>query len=99
MANRNGTFYLVLKPGKWPSELKGRLANKLPSLAVGEVPVKIDVNVPDALFKRAQLQAKITIPESAVTAPVVTAEVLDNVREILSQQTGLDVTVSLVEQV
>lgn len=97
--NRSGVFYLVVKPGRFSYELKARLVNNLPSLDVGEVPIKINVDVPDALFKRPQLQASITIPDSAVTAPVVTAQVLDNVREILSQQTGLDVQVSLVEQV
>lgn len=80
-------------------DLKARLTNKLPALTSGEVPIKLNVSVPDALFKRPQLQAQITIPESAVTAPVVSAEVLDNVKEVLSQTTGLDVQVSLVEQV
>jgi hypothetical protein len=76
--------------------MSARLALKSPSLAKDEIALKISVEVPDALFNRPQLQAKITIPESAVTAPVVDAQVLDNVREILQQQTGLDVSVSLV---
>ena len=76
--------------------LSARLAAKVPALKSDEVAVKLSVSVPEVLFKRPQLQASITIPESAVTAPVVNAEVLDNVREIISQQTGLDVQVSLV---
>lgn len=76
--------------------MSARLALKSPSLAKDEIALKISVEVPDALFNRPQLQAKITIPQSAVTAPVVDAQVLDNVREILQQQTGLDVSVSLV---
>lgn len=88
--------YLIVKPKGW-SNLSARLASRVPALASDEIAVKLSVKVPDALFKRPQLQASILIPESAVTAPVVTATVLDNVREILRQQTGLDVTIQLVE--
>ena len=87
--------YLVLSPKGW-SGLSGRLTSKVPSLDADEQAVKISVKVPDALFKRPQLKANIVIPESAVSAPVINAEVLDNVREILSQTTGLDVSVSVV---
>ena len=53
--------------------------------------------VPEALFVKPQLEAKVIIPESAVSKPVIDATVLDNVREIMEQQTGLDVSVRLVE--
>src|ERR1700739_3689273 len=88
--------YLVLSPKGW-SSLSGRLTTKVPSLDSDEHAVKISVKVPDTLFKRPQLKASIVIPDSAVSAPVIDATVLDNVREILAQHTGLDGNVSLIE--
>lgn len=93
--SRSVEAYLVVKP-KNSYSLTARLALKKPSLAKDEIAVKVTISVPDALFNRPQLQASITIPESAVTAPVVNATVLDNIQEVLSQQTGLDVAVRLV---
>lgn len=87
--------YLVVSPKGW-SGLSGRLTSKSPALKPNEQVVKLSVQVPDALFKRPQLKASIVIPESSVSSPVIDATVLDNVREILCQQTGLDVSVSLV---
>jgi hypothetical protein len=88
--------YLVVKPNGMYG-LTARVAKRTPSLEKDEVAIKVNLHVPDTLFSRPQLQASITIPDSAVTAPVVNAQVLDNVREILEQQTGMDVRVSLVE--
>lgn len=96
---REGVFYLVVKPGKWNSDLKARLATKLPALEVGEVPIKLEVKVPRALFQRPQLQATITVPEDAVTPPVLDAQVLDNVKEVMQQQTGMDITFRVVKAI
>lgn len=88
--------YLVVSPKGWCG-LSGRLTSKVPALKSDEQAVKLSVKVPDALFKRPQLKASITIPESSVSSPVIDATVLDNIREIMCQQTGLDVSVSLVD--
>ncbi|HJW40756.1 MAG TPA: hypothetical protein VJ476_05920 [Rhizomicrobium sp.] len=73
------------------------MTSKLPKMEPGEVAITVNVAVPNALFKRPQIQASISIPENAVTASVLDATVLDNVREVLEQQTGFDVKVSLIE--
>ena len=97
-ANLEGDFYLILKKKNgWMNRLVGRLCTKLPALAAGEIPVKITVVLPEALFTRPQLQAKVIIPESAVSKPVIDGNILDNVREVLEQQTGMAVQVFLVE--
>jgi hypothetical protein len=96
--NLTGDFYLVVKKKQgWGSKLCGRLSLKNPALKSGEVAIKVNVVVPEALFVKPQLEAKVIIPESAVSKPVIDATVLDNVREIMEQQTGLDVSVRLVE--
>ena len=81
----------------WGSKLCGRLSLKNPALKSGEVAIKVNVVVPEALFVKPQLEAKVIIPASAVSKPVIDVTVLDNVREIMEQQTGLDVSVPLVE--
>lgn len=93
---RNLEGYIIVKP-KGYYGLSARLTSRTPALSKDEVAIKLDICVPDALFKRPQIQAKVVVPEDAVTAPVLNAAVLDNVREVLQQQTGMDVSVSLVE--
>lgn len=88
--------YLCLKK-KGYYQLTARLTQKSPALQAGEVAVKLSVKVPDALFTTPQLRADIQIPESAVTPPTLDAVVLDNVREVLEQQTGMQVQVAVVE--
>lgn len=94
----SGEFYLAVKKKRGWSALTARLTNKSPSLVSGEVAIKVTVNVPDALFERPQLQARIVVPESAVSKPVIDATVIDNIQETLNKQFGLDVRVSLVEE-
>jgi hypothetical protein len=98
MQTVSGEFYLAVKKNRktWKG-LSARLTNTTPSLASGEVAIKVVVNVPDALFTRPILQASINVPEGAVSKPVIDATVLDNIKESLNQQFGLDVRVSLVE--
>ena len=93
-----GDFYLSLKKKGWAG-LTGRLTKSATDLAAGEVSVKVSVQLPAALFDRPQLQASIIIPEGALSAPVIDATVLDNVREIIQQQLGIDLKIQLVEPV
>jgi hypothetical protein len=93
-----GEFYLVVKK-KGYYTLAGRLANKSPSLDVGEVAIKVSVKVPRGLFDRPQLQASITIPEDSITPPVLDATILDNVREVMKATMGFDVEISVVDPI
>jgi len=95
--NLEGEFYLIVKRSRTWNQLAARLTGKSPSLEVGEVAIKLKVSVPETLFTKPQLKATVIIPESAVSAPVIDATVIDNVQEILSQQTGMQVTVAVVE--
>lgn len=88
--------YLIVSP-KGYYDISARYTSRPPALAKNEVAIKLGVSVPDALFNRPQLQAEVRIPEECVTAPVLNAEVLDNVREVLQQQTGMDISVRVVE--
>lgn len=92
--------YLVLsKRLRWHGngELFVRLTTKTPSLRAGEVAVKLTVAVPKFLFDKPLLKASITIPEDQVTPPTLEAKVVDNLREVMEQQTGMKIELAVVE--
>lgn len=92
-----GDFYLVVRKKNW-NNLAARITSGKPkSLQSGEVAIKLTVQVPNSLFTTPQFQAKVTIPEGSLTPPVLDATVVDNVREIIEQQTGMHIELSLVE--
>lgn len=92
------TFYLALSQnGRW--RLSGRLTKSLPALKVGEIALSLSVKLPETLFKKPSLRASIEIPESAVSAPVIDSTVVDNIREVVSQQLGVDLTIAVVDPV
>ena len=73
-----------------------RMTAKSPSLASNEVAVKLSLNIPDELFTKPQLQASITVPVSSVSAPVIDAEVIDNIQETISKTLGVDLSISVL---
>ena len=81
-------------PVMWKST--ARLTTNKPAVGKDEVAVKIGVSLPVSLFIAPQLEAKITVPDAAVTPLVVEMEVLDNIRELIAQQTGFDVSLKQV---
>jgi hypothetical protein len=94
----DGAFYLVLRqnPIYW-WKMTARVTSSQPKLQSNERVMRLDVKVPRAIFQTPALKATISVPEDAVSKPLIDAVVLDNVREIIQQQTGLNVSVSLVE--
>jgi len=92
-----GSFYLVIRRGRYWSELKARITTSEPKLDADERVLKLNVCVPRAIFNTPTLQATVTVPEEVISQPVITAQVLDNVKEIIEQQTGLSVQVSVIE--
>ena len=69
-----------------------------PSTKPNEVAIKITLVLPDALFEKPQLTARIEIPNDAVTQPNLSADVQDNIAEALSEQLGINVSISVPEQ-
>lgn len=92
-----GVLYVVARKKRGYSNLTFRSTLQPPDVVAGEVALRLVVELPDALFVRPQLTARIVVPKESVTPPNVDATVLDNVREAIQAQTGLDVRVSLVE--
>lgn len=98
MANYlDGDFYIVVHKKRW-NALGGRLTiGKPKKLQNGEIAIKLNVKVPDTLFTTPQFEATVSIPYDSVTAPKVSAVVLDNVKEIIEKQTGMSISLNLVE--
>lgn len=88
-------FYLIFarKARHW-NGMNVRLAHKKPALEPGEVPIKVSASLPDALFARPQLNATIKITDDKVTAPVVSAEITQNIEKIVGEALGIDLKIS-----
>ncbi len=91
------TQYIVIKKkNRW--SYGSRMTKSNPAIASNEIAVKVMIEIPDAVFDKPTLQAQITIPEEAVSRPVISAEVVDNVQEIIKQNTGFDVRLEVIEK-
>lgn len=65
-----------------------------PATDANEVAIAIDIDLPDALFERPQLTAKISVAQDSLGEVLAVAEVADNVGQMLSEQLGVQVHVS-----
>lgn len=92
----NQTFHLVLKR-KGSYSLSARLTQKMPALKSDEVALSLSVKVPETLFRKPALRASITVPEEAISRPVIDAGVVDNIREMVMQNLGVDLTIAVIE--
>lgn len=92
--------YIVIKKTgtRYSSRYSSRLTKGSPALDSNEIAVKVSIEVPDEIFDKPALSAKITVPKEAVSKPVIEAAVIDNVQEIIKQQTGFAVTLEVVEK-
>lgn len=90
--------YLIISQGKRrysPNvKLVKTLKGNMPSNAVA---LKLNIQIPDSIFKRPQLEASIKIDENDIRKPMINAVVMDNIREVFQQQLGVDVTIQHVE--
>lgn len=91
------TFYLAVKQSKFNS-LSARLTSKHPSLAPDERAIKIRVAIPESLFKTPQLEFDVVIPDKAVTPQVLSADVQDNIKSLIEQQTGFAITLNVIDK-
>lgn len=70
---------------------KIRVCKGKPDLGRNEVAIRFHVELPEALFIKPSLSAKITIPESAGLNAEISAEVQDNITDAIRQASGMDV--------
>lgn len=80
--------YLIVK-----SNGSVRVTKNKPALDFSEIAIHLNINVPDSLFKKPQLSATIDIQESQITPQVITAEIADNIRDLVQQNLGIELKI------
>lgn len=94
------TKYLVIRAYKnrykqW--ETKMDIREREPVLKGDEISVKLELEIPNALFERPKLEARVSVPPEAVGSPQITTKVTDNLEKLLKESTGLNLTLKLIE--
>lgn len=77
---------------------KTRLAERVPTLEGNEISLRLELDIPDAVFQRPQLEARMTIPDTAVKDINITPDITDNISQIIKEATGLTMVVSVIKQ-
>ena len=72
--------------------------NKKPLLAVDEVAVHIQLEIPNAAFVRPQFTASLQVREESVTPVEITVEQVEGIREAIETGTGMHVTMSIAQE-
>lgn len=92
--------YIVVKQSghSYYKKYTSRLTKGSPALAANEVAVKVTIELPDEIFEKPSLQANIVVPKEAVSKPVIEASVIDNVEQIIKQNTGFEVRLEVVDK-
>lgn len=90
------TFFLALSlfGGK---RLSARIGKSMPRLKANEVALSLQVTLPVALFNKPSLQASIVVPPESVSTPVIDATVVENIRAVISQQLGVNLTIAVIQ--
>ena len=92
------TRYLIInKPKGWSPRPSMRVTTKKPKLSPRERAISVTLDLPDSLWDEPQLEATITVPADKVSAPIIDANVMDNIQEVISQQLGVSLEISVVE--
>ena len=75
-----------------------RITQTKPGIEWDEISILLEVNLPDALFKKPRLEAKIDIPEEAARSDTLSCDVIENVKEAIEQSTGLTFAINVIEE-
>lgn len=75
-----------------------RLTKNQPNLDPDEVSIKLELNLPDELFKRPRLMASVTIPQEAASPDEITAKTVEDCKDAIKQVTGLEMSIKVVKE-
>jgi len=88
-----------MKVKQWPVLSKKGIvcARKTkPTLDWNQIAMRIELNVPDELFNRPHIEAKLTIKD--VPPNVFDPEVIVNTKELIEQQTGAKIDFKVIQE-
>jgi len=77
---------------------KVRVTKTKPALEWNEIAINLSISLPDLLFKRPLLNANVIVGDDAVRPVEISPEILINTAQLIEQQTGLKVELSVVGQ-
>lgn len=78
------SFYLKVNSRGGITTAKNR-----PGLDWDEVAISVNMEIPDMLFKKPQLNAPIVVPEIAAVPKEIDAEMCDNIQSAIETAVGL----------
>lgn len=87
------SFYLIVN-----SRGATRTTKTLPGLDFNEISIKLDLVLPDTLFKKPQLSANINVKEDDVRPFEINAETVNDIQTAIRQHTGIPVVLKIVEE-
>ncbi|MBB2918292.1 hypothetical protein [Cupriavidus alkaliphilus] len=101
MSTVNVVFYAIVSQrfssgGYQTGKPTVRVTKSKPDCAATEVPVRISLQLPESLFKRPTLQAKIVIPDGQ-TQFDITPEVQEGIAQAVQDRLGITLRVSAEE--
>ncbi len=91
--NQTTHFYLILSEGG-----SVRTTIKRPKLNENEISVGVTLEFPRDLFKKPQLNARLTISDDAVSRPEITSAVMDGMKQAIEEGTGMKVSLSIAPE-
>lgn len=81
--------YLVIKNGsRGPSY---RVTKQPTSLDFDEIAIRLEIDLPSGIFSKPTLQANIKVEGDKVSAPIITADTVHNIEEVIKQNTGIHI--------
>lgn len=83
--------YLYVNSGGAVRVTKARMAPKFDEVVIG-----LAVQLPDALFKKPQLSAVLTIPDDVAVPAELPVEVVANVQEAIRSASGMECRLSVI---
>ncbi len=75
-----------------------RITSSKPGIHWDEISIFLEINLPNALFDKPRLEAKINIPDEAAFQEPITSEVIENVQEAIKTATGLTFSINVIEE-
>lgn len=86
-------FYLVVNSSGSVSAKKNR-----PGLAWNEVSILMNLELPNQLFQKPQLQGSIVVEEKDVAPTQIDIETQNNIREAIESAAGMEVRLEIISQ-
>ena len=65
-------------------------------LRIDEVCLKLNLNIPNIMFEKPQLQANITVDEKSCQPTNITPEIIIKTRELIEQTMGMKIDLKVV---